>query len=100
MSYTVESDLPRISPSQWAGGHDRVFVSMVAAPMSPLCRMDLFPATSKFLNFSNRTIVKGDMAPFMKQCQNHVFSTFSNNVSSSHFCMGRTLFVRADNFRR
>ncbi len=30
VSYTLSL---RVSASQWAGGHDRVFVSMVAAPM-------------------------------------------------------------------
>ncbi len=40
---------------------------------SPFCRSGLFPATSEFLNFSKRTIIKGDMAIFVKQCQNHVF---------------------------
>ncbi len=33
----------------------------------------VFPVTSEFLNFSNRTIIKADMATFVKQCQNHLF---------------------------
>ncbi len=43
---------------------------------SPPCRTGLFSATGEFLNFSNRTIIKGDTATFVKQCQNHVFPLF------------------------
>ena len=48
MSYTIGK--LRTSPLQWAGGHDRVFVSMVAAPMDKFsvsetrqARLESFP---------------------------------------------------------
>ncbi len=59
---------------------------------SPSCRSGLFPATSEFLNFSNRTIIKGD-----KQCQNYVFPLFQTIKflymffsRAGHFLRGQT----------
>ena len=63
---------------------------------SPSCRTGWFSATSEFLNFSNQTIIKGDTATFVKQCQNHffirlnVFILLCNEVWAGCFVGGRT----------
>ncbi len=66
----------------------------------PSYRTGLFSATSEFLNFSNRTIIKGDTITFVKQHQNHVFPLFytisncfiflCNKVWAGCFLRGRT----------
>ena len=63
---------------------------------SPSCRTGWFSATGEFLNFSNRTIIKGDTATFVKQCQNHIFIRLNvfilscNEVWAGCFLGGRT----------
>ncbi len=65
---------------------------------SSSCRTGLFPATIGFLKFSNRTIIKGDVATFVKQCQNRLYPFFE--TISFLYIFAWPLFARVDNFRR
>ena len=56
--FQIEPVLPPETDKRTAG---RIYLGS-----SPPCRTGLFSATSEFLNFSNRTIIKGDMAIFVK----------------------------------
>ncbi len=56
------------------------------------------PEYAIFFNFSNRTIIKGDMATFVNQSQNPVFTLFHlnelycNDVWVDRFSCGQTTF--------
>ena len=62
---------------------------------SPSCRTGFFSWVCQILKFSNRTIIRGDMAIFVKQGKNPVFTLFGTlyrNVRADCILCGRITF--------